>query len=150
MILKKLSSDDLRDLLGKNVQTMNQLTEQNTDIVNLLKQRGLQPVEAASQPDGTVEAAKATRPEVKDEPLTAEELRAEGWWCATAGWPEMLILMDAEMVVDNHARSLIAGPLGLASGASSEAVVHCELSRINTGYLKQVCRTGEHFYWVKP
>lgn len=94
MNLKKLNSDQLRELLGKNVQTMNQLTEQNTDICNLLKQRGLQPVEPAPQPSSPPETAKS---EAREEPLTAEELRAEGWWCATAGWSEMLILMDAEI-----------------------------------------------------
>lgn len=149
MILKKLSSDDLRDLLGRNVQAMNQLTEQNTDIVNLLKQRGLQPIEAASQSSGTVEAVNSGQPEVKDEPLTAEELHSFGWWCATAGWPELLVLMDAEMVVDRRATPLIPTAKGLVSGSSSEVVAHCELIRINTGYLKQIHLVGEHFYWVK-
>lgn len=147
MNLKRLSSDYLRELLSANTKAVSYLAAQNTDICNLLKQRGLKPVEPAPQSSSPSETAK---PGAREEPLTAEELRAEGWWCATAGWPEMLILMDAEMVVDNHARSLIAGPLGLASGASSEAVAHCEISRINTGYLKQVYLAGERFYWVKP
>ena len=88
MNLKRLSSDDLRELLSANTQTMSYLATQNTDICNLLKQRGLQPVEPAPQPISPTETAE---PDAKEEPLTAEELRAEGWWCATAGWPEMLI-----------------------------------------------------------
>lgn len=147
MNLKRLSSDYLRELLSANTKAVSYLAAQNTDICNLLKQRGLQPVEPAPQSSSLSETAK---PEAREEPLTAEELRAEGWWCATAGWPEMLILMDAEMVIDRLTHPLIPGPKGLASGASSEVVAHCDLSRINTGYLKQVYRAGEHFYWVKP
>lgn len=147
MNLKRLSSDYLRELLSANTKAVSYLAAQNTDICNLLKQRGLQPVEPAPQSSSPSETAK---PEAREEPLTAEELRAEGWWCATAGCPEMLILMDAEMVIDRLTHPLIPGPKGLASGASSEVVAHCDLSRINTGYLKQVYRAGEHFYWVKP
>lgn len=150
MNLKKLSSDDLRELLRKNVQVMNQLTEQNTDIDSLLKQRGLQPVEVAAQPSGAAETANSARLEVKDEPLTAEELHALGWWCATAGWPEFLVLMDAEMVVTRDTHPLVSAHKGFASGPSSSVISHCELSRINTGYLKQIHLVGEHFYWVKP
>ena len=47
--LKLLNSDKLRAKLSKNVRKMNSLTEQNDEIVELLKERGLSPAPAPDQ-----------------------------------------------------------------------------------------------------
>ncbi len=64
--LKLLNSDQLRAKLSKNVRKMNNLTEQNDAIVELLKERGLSPTPAPDQAHCGAIKFTADRVELRD------------------------------------------------------------------------------------
>ena len=64
--LKLLNSDKLRAKLSKNVRKMNSLTEQNDEIVELLKERGLSPAPAPDQTHCGAIKFTADRVELRD------------------------------------------------------------------------------------
>lgn len=82
-MLNNLSSDDLRRQLDENNAAMNTLAEDNQEIVELLSQRGLQAIDASSN-DVAIHACVMQLDKLRSEPkpLTADELKAGGWWCA--------------------------------------------------------------------
>ena len=80
--MQNINSDQLRKLLKKHTRKMNWLAEQNDLIVATLKQRGLQAVDPAGD-DISIHHCIMQLDKLQSEPkpLTADELKAGGWWC---------------------------------------------------------------------
>ena len=158
--MQSLNSDQLRRQLDENNAAMNTLAEDNQKIVELLAQRGLKAIEpdnndvaihpCVMQLDKLGEALFRTRfePKRREEiALTAEELKAGGWWCGD---------VSAECAAAFKSKSINAynsevwgtewhGWAGcLFSGGEVTRSADIE------GGGKQIHRIGNEFYWGAP
>lgn len=81
--MQNLNSDQLRRQLDENNAAMNTLADNNQKIVELLGRRGLQAVDPAGD-DISIHPSimQLDKPQSEPKPLTVEELKAGGWWCA--------------------------------------------------------------------
>lgn len=154
--LKLLNSDQLRAKLSKNVRKMNLLTEQNDEIVELLSSRGLKPTGDADclmlaadsfkviGSDGSVILQWPQKPE----PLTADELKAGGWWMASATEQDNLELSKL-VRVDKPSVWGDGDPDAIGCAKNTGGVF-----RINKFYdtdsARQIHRIGNNFYWGPP
>ncbi len=161
--MNELNSDQLRVQLDENNAAMNTLTEDNQKIVELLKQRGLQAIDSSSydvpihpcvmQLDKLGEALFRTQfePKRREEiALTAEELKAGGWWCADVSAECGMALKSCGLDV------VLAGWGGTGDHIGdccilghSKHVYRSWITNIVSGE-KQIHRIGNEFYWGAP
>ena len=168
--MNSLNSDQLRKKLHLNTVAMNALAGFNDEIVGLLKQRGLQAVDADQ--DNTVEELQLTdtlgeilpidfadmlnhapvENKSRDYPLTLDELKAGGWWCADVSadcestFADKGIRVFAEGWDNKHRDYNACRVFGL------DPVVYRSfrgpLELIEKG--EQIHRIGNNFYWGAP
>lgn len=157
--LKLLNSDQLRAKLSKNVRKMNWLAEQNDLIVATLKQRGLQAVEpdnndvaihpCVMQLDKLGEALFRTQfePKRREEiALTAEELKAGGWWCADVSEECANAFKSKHLRVFNSSEWGDGSGWGRCSLDSDGDVTRGHVDS-RSSMFKQINRIGNNFYW---
>ena len=82
----------------------------------------------------------------EDKPLTADELKAGGWWCADVSEECRLVIADSGIGVtgyswDDNARVQCAYKL------DSESNVLRAHHSVDLDILKQIHRIGNEFYW---
>ena len=158
--MQNLNSDDLRKQLQENNAAMNTLTEDNQKIVELLAQRGLKAIEpdnndAAIHPcvmqlDKLGEALFRTQfePKRREEiALTAEELKAGGWWCADVSGECAAAFESKSINVYN------SEAWGTARRGWSGCLFSCGEAARTVGIEggeKQIHRIGNEFYWGAP
>jgi len=143
-----LDSDELRRQLSENNAAMNTLAEDNQKIVELLAQRGLQAVDPAGD-DISIHPCIMQLDKLQSEPkpLTADELKAGGWWCEDVS--EECRLMFAEKGLETryvdwstaagHKYCYLAGAV-----IARSSMQPCGSS------IKQIHRIGNEFYWSAP
>ena len=145
--MQNLNSDQLRRQLDENNAAMNILTDDNQKIVELLAQRGLKTIEpdnndvaihpCVMQLDKLGEWLFRTQfePKRREEiALTAEELRAGGWWCDRTGGNRGCLRRKK---IDYVERLSVDGSY----------VFYADNS---TGDVKEIHRIGNEFYWGAP
>ena len=146
--LKLLNSDQLRAKLATNVRKMNRLTKQNDEIVKILKQRGLQAVDPAGD-DISIHPCIMQLDKLQSEPkpLTADELKAGGWWCADASKECANALKSKGLRVFNSSEWKDGSEWCVCSLDSDGDVTRAPFA---FSRLKQIHRIGNDFYWGAP
>ena len=145
--MQSLNSDQLRKLLKKHTRKMNWLAEQNDLIVATLKQRGLQAVDPAGD-DISIHPCIMQLDKLQSEPkpLTADELKAGGWWCADVSEECRLVFDDNG--VDSWSESWNDNAhVHCAYNLGSDSCVLRAHGSIDLKNLKQIHRIGNNFYW---
>ncbi len=144
--MHNLNSDQLRSLLKNHTRKMNWLAEQNDLIVATLKQRGLQAVDPAGD-DISIHPCIMQLDKLGREPkpLTADELKAGGWW------------MNSATIEDKNAFICMGVPVDGADWENpdfmvvewfrNKAFLSCSFGVVsNVNKNKQIHRTGKNFY----
>lgn len=147
--MNELNSDQLRKKLSKHVRKINWLTEQNDLIVAALKLRGLQAVDPAGD-DISIHPCIMQLDKLQSEPkpLTADELKAGGWWCAEAGKEVEQELARRNVIIMSkkwRQKSHIYGCMSVHPRIASQFVEPKWTLR-----LRQIHRIGDTFYWGAP
>lgn len=147
-MLNNLSSDDLRRQLDENNAAMNTLAEDNQKIVELLAERGLQAIDAASN-DVAIHACIMQLDKLRSEPkpLTADELKAGGWWCADTSEECRLTFYEKGLGARSTGWSTYTG---YRYCYLSGSVIMRSSIRPSKSSLKQIHRIGGDFYWGAP
>lgn len=143
-MLNNLSSDELRRQLGENNAAMNALAEDNQKIVELLSQRGLQ----AINPSSDLAEIRLLLERRADVPLTTDELKAGGWWCAEAGKEVEQELARRNVIIISkkwRQKSHIYGCMSVHPRIASQFVEPEWAAK-----LRQIHRFGDTFYWGAP
>ena len=156
--MQNINSDQLRKRLAKHTRKMNWLAEQNDLIVATLKQRGLQAVEpdnndvaihpCVMQLDKLGEALFRTQfePKRREEiALTAEELKAGGWWCDDVSEECQRALSNRKLEFQSLRWDGKYRFCFMRSGRVYRGLPH-ELARVTCDE-KQIHRIGNNFYW---
>lgn len=148
--MQNLNSDELRRQLDENNAAMNTLAEDNQKIVELLAERGLQAIDSASN-DVAIHACIMQLGKLRSEPkpLTADELKAGGWWCADTSDDALkafILYGLAEYGDDMPWDGSFDGCFIFKSGTNllDRGYKH------HTSALKQIHRIGNNFYWGAP
>lgn len=148
--MQNLNSDELRRQLDENNAAMNTLAEDNQKIVELLAERGLQAIDASSN-DVAIHACVMQLDKLRSEPkpLTADELKAGGLWCADTSDDALkafilygLVEYGDDMPWDGsfYGCFIFEGGTNLLDRGYKH----------HTSALKQIHRCGNVFYWGAP
>lgn len=143
-----LDSDELRRQLSENNAAMNALAEDNQKIVELLAERGLQAIDAASN-DVAIHACIMQLGKLRSEPkpLAADELKAGGWRCSD---------ISEECRLTFYEKGLGARSTGWSTDSGhrycylSGSVIVRSSMQPSESSLKQIRRIGGDFYWGAP
>lgn len=155
--MKTLNSDQLRERIHKNTLKMDRLTKKqesisrklesltqlNDAIVFLLKGRGLQAVSYLAELDDELADAVNGTP-----PLTTDELKAGGWWCAEAGKEVEQELARRKVIIISKKWRQKSHIYGCMSIHPRIAVQFVEPEW--TAMLRQIHRIGDTFHWGAP
>ena len=148
--MQNLSSDDLRRKLDENNAAMNTLADDNQRIVELLARRGLRAVDPAGD-DISIHPCIMQLDKLQSEPkpLTADELKAGGWWCEDVSEECRLALVGngVDVVGDYWSEHVYAHARCWLDTDSCK--VHAHLA-LDLDALKQIHRIGTNFYWGAP
>lgn len=150
--LNNLNSDQLRKRLAKHTRKMNWLAEQNDLIVATLKQRGLQAVDPAGD-DISIHPCIMQLDKLQSEPkpLTADELKADGWWCDDVSEECANAFKSKRLRVFNSSEWGDGSEWGICSLDSDGDVTRGFFDfRIRSSRFKQIHRIGNNFYWGAP
>lgn len=158
--MQNLNSDDLRKQLQENNAAMNALTEDNQKIVELLAERGLKAIEpdnndvaihpCVMQLDKLGEALFRTQfePKRREEiALTAEELKAGGWWCAD-------VSAECEMAFKIRGLGVVCAGWSGIGNRNGDCCILGYPKLVSRAWIKshvsgekQIHRIGNNFYW---
>ena len=158
--MQNLNSDQLRRQLDENNAAMNILTDDNQKIVELLAQRGLKAIEpdnndvaihpCVMQLDKLGEALFRTQfePKRREEiALTAEELKAGGWWCDD-------VSAECEMAFKSCGLDVVRDGWGGIGGHIGDCCILGHPKHVSRAWIKsivsgekQIHRIGNEFYW---
>ena len=158
--MQSLNSDQLRKLLKKHTRKMNWLAKQNDLIVELLAERGLKAIEpdnndvaihpCVMQLDKLGEALFRAQfePKRREEiALTAEELKAGGWWCDD-------VSAECEMAFKSCGLDVVRAGWGGIGGHIGDCCILGHSKHVSRAWIKsivsgekQIHRIGNNFYW---
>lgn len=135
--MKNLNSDELRTKLAKNNGKVNKLLLQNDEIIELLRSRALAPIE--HEVNHCFEGNW-----VPANPLTVDELKAGGWWMASANKGDARAFIETGIAVFN-AHDWCGSIWQGCTLDDNGQVSRCSIQGEN-----QIHRIGNNFYWGEP
>jgi hypothetical protein len=137
--LNNLNSDQLRQRLSNNTLNMNLLTAENDAIVKILAERGLKAVEQA--------AKEKSSKRCEETPLTSDELKAGGWWCADVSAECEMAFKIRGLDVSCAGWSGIGNRNGDCCILGYPKFVSRAWIKSHVSGEKQIHRIGNNFYW---